>query len=305
MTGNLVNSEATKEIYNNPKLRHDWIFQLEVTDGILNGDPDASNLQRTDPETNQGIATDVSTKRQIRNFVEEFGSEYESPERYNIYVKEWNILNDIHKSAFEDLGLKADAGKKKSDRESARLWICNKYYDVRMFGGVLSTGDAGKYNAGQVRGPMQVGFARTYDPVFPQLVTITRICVTNPKDEEKERTMGNKSIIHYGLFRMYGFYNPYFGEQTGVTEQDLSLFWEALEKSWEINRSNSKGLISPRNLIVFSHENPKGNAHAHKLFERLSVRKIDQDIVPRSYADYIVELDEEDLPAGITVSQLI
>jgi CRISPR-associated protein Csd2 len=285
--------------------RHDWVLLLEITDGTLNGDPDGGNMQRIDPETNQGLVTDVCIKRHIRNYIEAFGGEKPDPERNNIYIKEWNVLNDIHQSAFDALGLKPDAGKKKKEREAAKEWLCNRYFDCRIFGGVLSTGDSGKYNAGQVRGPMQISFGRTYDPVLPQVFTITRLCVTNAKDEDKEKTMGNKSTIPYGLFRIYGFYNPIFGEQTEVTEQDLSLFWEALEHTWGLSRSNSKGLISPRKLIVFSHERKRGNAHAHQLFGRLNVSKINPDAAPRVYEDYKVELNTDNLPSGITVSELI
>jgi len=374
----------------NPNVRHDFVLLFDVVDGNPNGDPDGGNMPRTDVETSQGLVTDVSLKRKIRNYVATY-AEYEATEaeqaRLKIFVEHRGVLNDqirrayvaenipVGKSAKEmvkdanvlaslrelkaflpnaftfvdndedssevdatleysgelsedelkgfygleevtelfnqtkalskfikDLVKKAGKPEKnRANAEKAQKWMCQNFYDVRMFGAVMSTG----LNAGQVRGAMQLTFARSIDPVQPQDLAITRVAVTDAKDREKLQTMGRKTMIPYGLFRGHGFYSPHLASQTGVNEKDLELFWEALVKMWEFDRSASRGMMAPRGLYVFSHENKLGNAPVHKLFERIHIAPLqNQGIVPRQFSDYEVVVQDEDLPAGITLTRL-
>lgn len=190
--------------------------------------------------------------------------------------------------------------KNRANAVKAQKWMCQNFYDVRLFGAVMSTG----LNAGQVRGPMQLTFARSVDPVQPQDLAITRVAVTDAKDREKLQTIGRKTMIPYGLYIGHGFYSPHLATQTGVNEADLALFWESLVKMWDMDRSASRGLMAPRGLYVFSHENKLGNAHAHKLFERILVRLRDENTVPRQFTDYVVTVNDEDLPMGVHLTQL-
>lgn len=287
--------------YTDPIKKHDFILLYDVTDGNPNGDPDADNLPRTDAETQQGIVTDVCLKRKVRNYISLIANAQDNPERFKIYVEEAAVLNETHERAYTKLGLKKEDNKNYDKIKQAREWMCENFYDVRMFGAVMTTGE---YNAGQVRGPLQLMFGRSIDPVFPQSLAITRMAVTNVKDKDKQRTIGRKTLIPYGLYRTYGFYNPAFGTQTGVTERDLALFWQALIQMWECDRSASRGFISLRKLIVFTHDNPLGNAPAHLLFERLQTTK-HPEVVARDFSDYRVTLNEEDLPVGVSVEILV
>jgi CRISPR-associated protein Csd2 len=190
--------------------------------------------------------------------------------------------------------------KNRANTEKARKWMCGNFYDVRMFGAVMSTG----LNAGQVRGPVQLTFSRSIDPVLPQDMAVTRVAVTDMKDAEKLQTIGRKTLIPYGLYMARGFYSAALAQQTGVDQFDLELFWEALVKMWEVDRSASRGLMAPRGLYVFSHENKLGNAPAHKLFERITVKLKDENLPPRQFGDYQVAIDESDMPTGITLTRL-
>lgn len=191
--------------------------------------------------------------------------------------------------------------KNRANADKARVWMCQNFYDVRMFGAVMSTG----LNAGQVRGPVQITFARSVDPVLPQDIAITRVAVTDEKDREKLQTIGRKTYIPYGFYVAYGFYSPHLAEQTFVDQFDLELFWEALVKMWDMDRSASRGLIAPRGLYVFTHEKKLGNAPAHKLFDRIKPQLKKADTIPRQFSDYEVLVDESDLPAGVTLTSLI
>jgi len=300
-------------IHTQPELRHDFVLLFDITDGNPNGDPDGGNMPRTDPETMQGLVTDVCIKRKIRNYVDfQCGKE----ETTKIYIQDQGVaLNDMNARAYSALSMKSTGTKqKREDVNKARDWMCQNFYDIRMFGAVMTTG----VNCGQVRGPIQLTFARSVDPVMPLDVAITRIAITKPEDavmvsgeddkeESKGKTteMGRKALIPYGLYVARGFYSPHFAEQTGVKSTDLELFWEGLVKMWEFDRSASRGMMAPRGLYVFSHENKLGNAPVHKLFERIHIAPLqNQGIVPRQFSDYEVVVQDEDLPAGITLTRL-
>jgi len=299
-------------VINDIDRRHDFVLYFDVTDGNPNGDPDAGNLPRVDPETMQGLVTDVCLKRKVRDFVDlVHGDEG----RFKIYVQNKGVaLNTQHQRAYDALGMKSTGTKqKRADVDEARKWMCQNFYDVRMFGAVMTTG----VNCGQVRGPIQLTFARSQDPVVPMDVSITRVAITRPQDAEvvageegegtsggKRTEMGRKAMVPYGLYRAQGFYNPYLARDTRVQEDDLTLFWDALQKMWEYDRSASRGFIACRGIYVFSHENPLGNAPAHKLFERVRASKKPAVEVPRSFSDYVVLVDETDLPKGIELTEL-
>jgi len=370
-------------VHNDPNRRHDFVLLFDVTDGNPNGDPDAGNMPRVDPETMQGLVTDVCLKRKVRNYVlaTKWGENGTKP-GYDIYVKERGILNREHQRAYTALQINVgepkqetlpsdllstfvpegapvdlpegfhleegdtddswnlhysgllDArerqealkqieegfGKKAKDFvskllksaksrkptadevDSTRTWMCQHYFDIRTFGAVMSTG----VNCGQVRGPLQINFARSIDPVVALDLAITRVAVTREVDANKERGMGRKALVPYGLYRTQGFFNPFFGRQTGFSEQDLSLFWEALQNMWDFDRSASRGLMACRGLYIFSHENGLGNAQAHALFERITVQRSDGVEAPRKFCHYVVTVkDQKDLPEGVTLTPLV
>lgn len=378
----------TKTTYTNPQHRHDFVLLFDVTDGNPNGDPDGGNMPRTDPETLQGIVTDVCLKRKVRNYVSTYEA-YEATEdqksRLKIFVEHHGVLNSQIRRAYTEqniptgkpakdvikdvavieglrqlnpylndaftfvdgsdesedvvasleysgelsdaelkealdllenevgfskavktfitaLSKKAGkADKSRANADKAQKWMCENFYDVRMFGAVMSTG----LNAGQVRGCMQITFARSLDPVLPQDLAITRMAVTDEKDREKLQTIGRKTFIPYGLYMAHGFYSPYLAETTGVTEFDLELFWQALVNMWDFDRSASRGMMAPRGLYIFTHESKLGNAPAHKLFERIKPQLIQSDKVPRHFSDYEIIVDQDNLPPGITLTPLI
>jgi CRISPR-associated protein Csd2 len=351
-------------IYTDPSKRHDFVLIFDVTDGNPNGDPDGGNMPRTDPETLQGLVTDVALKRKIRNFVALAAQEMEADTqaKYKIFIEHRGILNDQIKRSYVEQGipigktvtkevakellpklrevasslpegfsfedsddeaesallvytgelssdvLKAaldeiddldktvkkfindiakEAGKPEKSRaneDKARRWMCDNFYDVRMFGAVMSTG----YNAGQVRGPMQLTFSRSIDPVLTRDVTITRVAITKPEDaKRKETEIGRKALIHYGLYVGHGFYSPHLanlGMEHAVTQKDLELFWQALEMMWGLDRSASRGQMECRGLYVFSHESKLGNAAAHKLFDLIQIQKVGGS--PRNFDEY-------------------
>lgn len=281
--------------------RYEFVFLFDVTNGNPNGDPDAGNMPRLDPETNQGLVTDVCLKRKIRNYV---ALEKEGESGYAIYMQEKAVLNDQHRQAYKAVEVEPEAKKLPKNQAKAReltAWMCKNFFDVRAFGAVMTT----EVNCGQVRGPIQLAFASSVDPVVPVEVSITRMAVTNERDLEKERTMGRKHIVPYGLYRAHGFISAKLGERTGFSEDDLGLLWRALVNMFEHDRSAARGEMAARKLIVFKHDHPMGNAPAHALFDRVVVERLDgDDSAPaRSFRDYRVRVDTEGLPSGVTVDE--
>jgi CRISPR-associated protein Csd2 len=292
-----------------PTRRHDFVLLFDVTDGNPNGDPDAGNLPRIDPETMQGLVTDVAIKRKVRDYVDALRG---TDARYKIYVQNREALNDLHQRAYTALGMKSSGSKQaRDDVDNARTWMCDNFFDVRAFGAVMTTG----VNAGQVRGPVQLTFARSIDPIVALDVSITRIAITRPEDmrtvtaegEEgggKTTEMGRKALIPYGLYRMHGFFVPAFAERTGFDGEDLDTFWQALVSMWDLDRSASRGLSACRGLYVFSHDSKLGNAPSHTLLERVDVRRNEGVDAPRRYGDYTVTIDDRDMPSGVTLARL-
>lgn len=379
-------------IYTDPELRHDFVILFDVSDGNPNGDPDAGNLPRVDPETMHGLVTDVCLKRKVRNHVLVSGGQNgRAVAGRDIYVKEGSVLNREHQRAYEaknievgqprgetvpanlvgvfvpdggpaplpegfslepgegedswnlrysgeldarerkeavaavgeSLGEKAKEfcarvvrgakGRRARPEEvkSAQEWMCEQFWDIRAFGAVLST----NINCGQVRGPLQLTFARSIDPVVPLDLSITRVAVTREEDAGKERGMGRKALVPYGLYRGHGFFNPFFARKTGFGRADLALFWDALRLAWDLDRSAARGLMALRGLYVFSHETALGNAAAHELFDRVVVRRRPGVEAARRFGDYQVLVnagekgdggaEEVPLPEGVTLSRLV
>lgn len=289
-----------------PNKRYDFLLLFDVSDGNPNGDPDAGNLPRVDPETMQGIVTDVCIKRKIRNYVDLIHTpsgdldlaDTGSGNGFGIFVRDSGIaLNTKLREGALAVGAKPDKKRTNSD---ARTEICRRYYDVRLFGGVLSVGE---YNCGQVRGPMQLTFSRSIDPIIPGDVAITRVAITK-EGEAKETEIGRKAQIPYGLYLGKGFYSPMLGKDTGVTSADLELFWQAVLGMFEIDRSAARGYMQLQRLVVFVHESPLGNAPSGKLFPRLSVIRKPGVAAPRSIDHYDVVLDLDGLPANVTAEEL-
>lgn len=289
--------------------RYDFVLLFDVQDGNPNGDPDAGNLPRLDAETGNGLVTDVALKRKVRNFV---GLVKDCQPPHDIYIKEKGVLERTHRAAYQAIGASAELEGSKDDKDDkkkakrkgseesvkkARDWICKNFYDVRTFGAVMSTG----VNAGQVRGPVQLTFARSVDPIVASEHSITRMAVATEAEAEKQdgdnRTMGRKHTVPYGLYRAHGFVSAFLAKQTGFGEADLELLWQSLEQMFEHDRSAARGQMATRGLYVFEHGSELGNAHAHDLFERIAVRKSAE--VPRAFADYAVTVSEADLPAGV------
>lgn len=284
--------------------RYDFVYLFDVTDGNPNGDPDAGNLPRIDPETGQGLVTDVCLKRKVRNYVAQTKGDGDG---FKIYVKEKAVLNQQHNLSYVNAGMKPESKKlpkKEEDAKKITDWMCTNFFDIRTFGAVMTT----EVNAGQVRGPIQLTFSRSLDPVVTAEFAITRCAVTNDKDLEKERTIGRKFNIPYGLYRGYGFLNASLAQQTGFTEDDLALFKEALNNMFETDRSAARGLMAPVRCIAFKHEKSTGNARADQLFARVSV-KLRPELAaenrpPRSREDYVIEVDGT-LPEGITLEEWV
>jgi CRISPR-associated protein Csd2 len=276
--------------------KYDFVFLFDVQDGNPNGDPDAGNLPRIDPETGHGIVTDVCLKRKLRNFVTL--TRLAKP-GYEIFVKEKAILNDWIDEAHDLPEVKSKEKGEKTD--AARKAMCKRFFDVRAFGAVMSTGK----NAGQVRGPVQLTFSRSADPIVPMEHSITRMAVATKEEAAKQegdnRTMGRKSTVPYGLYRAHGFVSASLAEQTGFTKEDLDLVWDGFARMFDDDHSAARGLMSARALIVFQHESKLGNAPAHRLFERVTVRIKDAEKPPRSYSDYDVVVDPAGLPTGVTL----
>ena len=279
------------------KNRIDFVYIFDVQDGNPNGDPDAGNLPRVDAETGMGLVTDVCLKRKVRNYVQTAKGQADG---YDIFIKEKAVLNTLIDKAHDDSAVK-DA---KDKTEAARLYMCKNYYDIRTFGAVMSTGK----NAGQVRGAIQLTFARSVDTIATAEHSITRMAVATEKEAEKQggdnRTMGRKATVPYGLYVCHGFISANLAQQTGFSEEDLQLFWDALKNMFDVDRSAARGLMSAQKLIVFKHDSVLGNAPANKLFDLVKVKKV-CDGAPRSFSDYTVTIDKEGLPANVTVDELI
>lgn len=282
--------------------RHDFVYLFDVTDGNPNGDPDAGNLPRLDPETGQGLVTDVCLKRKVRNFV---GLKHGEQPPYEIYVKERAVLNSQHERAYQACQLKPQPKKLPKKEEDARkltAWMCQNFFDIRAFGAVMTT----EVNCGQVRGPIQFGIARSVDSIVSHEHTITRCAVTKKEDfERKEREMGRKFTVPYALYRVHGFINPNLAAQTGFSEGDLELLKEALREMFECDRSAARGQMCPRKCIAFRHDSMLGNARADQLFARVTAAIKDEirqaEKPARKFDDYQVTLDDKDLPHGITI----
>ncbi len=300
--------------------RYDFVYFFDVKDGNPNGDPDAGNLPRVDPETNQGLVTDVCLKRKVRNFVsmaKEGNTSADGQQRYAIYIQERAILNQTNEKAYAAVGLPQSKKLPDGDKGTQlRKWICDNYFDIRSFGAVMSTGD---FNCGQIRGPIQLTFARSIEPVVPIEVSITRMAVTSQKEADKQdenRTMGRKHILPYGLYRTHGFISARLANDatkgTGFSDDDLELFWQALENMFEHDRSAARGEMTPRGLIIFKHDSDIGNAPAHKLFDQVTVTRKGaennaSDLPPaRNFSDYAIHFPQQsDMPEGVTLIQRI
>ena len=291
------------------KNRYDFVILFDVENGNPNGDPDAGNMPRIDPETGCGLVTDVCLKRKIRNYVE---TVKEDAEGYRIYIKDQVPLNRSDAEALEAHGLngeKADLkAAKKDDPEldwKIRDYMCRNFFDIRTFGAVMTTFVKGNLNCGQVRGPVQLAFAHSVDPVVPQEVTITRVAITTETDAEKKGTeIGRKHIIPYGLYRAEGYVSANLARKvTGFSEEDLALLWQAILNMFENDRSAARGKMAVRELIVFRHDSELGNAPAYKLFEAVKVERRPDVTTPRAYMDYIVTV-ADDLPEGVTCQRL-
>jgi len=293
------------------KNRYDFVLIFDVQDGNPNGDPDAGNLPRIDPETGRGLVTDVCLKRKVRNYIQVTKSDEQgmTSTGFDIFVKEKSILNVSIDNGYRASGLDPQSAKeaeKKKDKSqerrtqisTVRQKMCELFYDIRTFGAVLSTGA----NAGQVRGPVQLTFARSVDPIVTLEHSITRLAVTSEEDaKSKETEMGRKHTVPYGIYLAHGFVSPHLASQTKFTEGDLDLLWKALTEMFEHDRSAARGLMATRKLIVFKHEEALGNAPAHQLFDLVKVERADgSDKPPRAFSDYKIVFDPTTVPAGVT-----
>jgi CRISPR-associated protein Csd2 len=297
------------ETYLDRSVKHDIVFLFDVTDGNPNGDPDAGNRPRTDDETSQGLITDVALKRKVRDIIGLAATTSGlDPARYQVFVEAGHALNTRLEESYAAIGLPLESDKKKiqsaEDVQRARTWLADRYFDIRLFGAVLSTGKT--QALGQIRGPMQVGMARSIDPVYPVDHTITRVTQTTQADIDKgERTeIGGKWTVPYGLYRCVMHYSAVRGGQTEVSADDLAVFYKALMNMFDHDRSATRGEMAARGLYVFSHSDAFGNAPAHALLDRVQVRR-STDGVPRSFADYSVEVKDRDLPVGVTLNRLV
>jgi CRISPR-associated protein Csd2 len=311
--------------------RYDFVYLFDCKDGNPNGDPDAANSPRIDPQDMHGLVSDVCLKRKVRNYV---ALARGGSGTHQIYVQHHGVLELVHKAAYQALGMEAveDASvddnstaidedssesekkgkpekKSKSKRQApsdvtkAKQWICERYYDVRTFGAVMSTK---LFNAGQVRGPVQLAFSRSIDSILPLDLSITRVAVANEKEKQtKDTTMGRKTLIPYGLYRCHGFVSAHLARETGFGEDDLVLFWEALTQMFDHDRSASRGTMSPQKLLIFKHQSALGNAPAHKLFERVVVRRKSAIPVARSFSDYEVIVNKSELSSGVELIELL
>ena len=293
----------------NLKNRIDFVYIFDVQNGNPNGDPDAANAPRVDAEDMHGIITDVCLKRKVRNYVQTIVAEddkNEFQEGYDIFVKDKAVLDALVEKIYDYESVKKIKDKDKKKEEAKNL-LCKNFFDIRTFGQVIAT--SGKQD--QVRGPIQLTFARSVDEITPRPLSITRCAVTKEEKNtetddvrQKERTMGRKNIVPYGLYVCYGFISANLAKQTGFSEEDLALFWDALKNMFDVDRSAARGLMSAQKLIVFKHDSVLGNAPANKLFDLVKVEKV-CDGAPRSFSDYTVTIDKADLPTNVTVEDLI
>ena len=285
--------------------RYEFVYLFEVTNGNPNGDPDAGNMPRLDPETNQGLVTDVSLKRKVRNYVQ-IEKGFKPP--HDIYMQEHAVLNHKHQQAYDALEIAPDTKNKALPKDAAKAreltqWMCRNFYDIRTFGAVMTT----EINCGQVRGPVQMAFAQSVDPIVPLEMSITRTSVTNEKDaERKDREMGRKHIVPYGLYRAHGFISAKLAEQTGFDDDDLNLLWRSLIQMFEHDHSAARGEMNARKLIAFKHDSPLGSAPAHKLFDAVTVERTgNSNAPPRSFEDYAVHIDRESVPNGVEIIEYL
>ena len=282
--------------------RYDFVYLFDCKDGNPNGDPDAANAPRVDPQDMHGLVSDVCLKRKIRNYVLEANG---GAEPFDIFVRQGAVLNDSIAQAHKDLGHEVDGKAKKATRDQvkdARATMCHRYYDVRTFGAVMSTGT----NAGQVRGPVQLSFSRSLDPILPMDISITRMAVTDAKElGAPNQTMGRKNLIPYGLYRCHGFISANLARDTGFGDDDLNLFWQALQNMFDLDRSASRGTMAPQKLIVFKHQSALGNAPAHKLFERLAVTRKESVQAARQFSDYAVSTNRDSLPENVELVEIL
>lgn len=282
--------------------RYEFVYFFDVTNGNPNGDPDSGNMPRLDPESSKGLVTDVCLKRKIRNYIQL--TEGNTP-GYDIYVQEKGVLNKQNQKAYDALGIKSEPKKLPKDEEKAReltRWMCNNFFDVRTFGAVMTT----EINSGQVRGPVQLAFAKSIDPIVPLEITITRMAVTHEKDLEKERTMGRKHIVPYGLYRVHGFVSANLAAKTGFSDDDLTKLWQALKMMFEHDHSAARGEMNARRLFAFKHKDALGNIPSHKLFERIEVKRVkgESGTPASSFDDYDISIDKESL-SGVFVEELL
>lgn len=298
------------------KNRYEFMVLFDVENGNPNGDPDAGNMPRIDPESGLGLVTDVCLKRKIRNYVETVKEEEPG---YKIYIKEDVPLNRSDREACKNLGIEESEDKKvtealkklkKSDSDAdikLRDYMCENYFDIRTFGAVMTTFVKASLNCGQVRGPVQIGFARSIDPIFSQEITITRVAITTEKDAESKSTeMGRKSIVPYGLYRVEGYVSANLARKvTGFTEDDLELLWEAIINMFEHDHSAARGKMAVRELIVFKHSKELGDCPAYKLFEAVEVTRKEEVEYPRKYQDYVVQIHQENIPDSVEVKRMI
>lgn len=289
------------------KNRYEFVILFDVENGNPNGDPDAGNMPRIDPESGYGLVTDVCMKRKIRNYVE---TVKEGEDGYRIYIKEDVPLNRSDNEAFAHLGVKDTKNLKKSNPDAdikIRDFMCSKFYDIRTFGAVMTTFVKAALNCGQVRGPVQLGFARSIDPIVSQEVTITRVAITTEKDAESKSTeMGRKMIVPYALYRAEGYISANLARKvTGFTEDDLELLWEAIINMFEHDHSAARGKMAVRELIVFKHSKELGDCPAYKLFDAIDVNRKEDVEYPRKYTDYTVAIHEEQIPETVEVIRKI
>ncbi len=286
----------------NPEVRHDFVLLFDVTNGNPNGDPDAGNMPRTDPETGQGYVTDVALKRKVRNYVDALkGNE----DRYKIYIQQGAFLNNQNLRAYTALNIKS---KSKEEAPGVRKWMCENFFDIRAFGAVMST----EVNCGQVRGPVQLTFARSVDHILPLDIAITRVALTKADEKNvvqgddgdvaRSGTIGRKAFVPYALYVAHGFYVPSYAKDTGFNADDLAVLWQSLQNMWDLDRSASRGLTACRGLYVFSHESELGNAPAHQLFKHISVKPVS---VARQFEDYKVEVKRDGLPNNVSLTAIL
>ena len=281
--------------------RYEFVYLFDVTNGNPNGDPDNGNMPRLESESQKGLITDVCLKRKVRNLVDAMKK---GAPPHAIYMQERTVLNNTHRKAYDAIGLKPETKKLPKDDAKARdvtAWMCANYFDIRTFGAVMTT----EVNCGQVRGPVQMTFGQSIDAIVPQEVSITRSSVTNERDADKERTMGRKHIVPYGLYRTHGFISANLAERTGFSDDDLALFWGALENMLDHDRSAARGEMNARGLYVFKHDSTLGNAPARKLFDTVNVTRKRDVKIARAFSDYEVTFDAAALPSGVHGQSMI